>query len=57
LCVARRLSRRDLDVFRLGTAMTAGEYSHTLTPCRTVAGLLQNRDRAEIGSCEAPGQR
>jgi hypothetical protein len=37
--------------------MTAGEYSHTLTPCRTVAGLLQNRDRAEIGSCEAPGQR
>jgi hypothetical protein len=24
LCVARRLSRRDFDVFRLGTAMTEG---------------------------------
>jgi GNAT superfamily N-acetyltransferase len=27
-CVARRLSRRDFDVFRFGTAMTGGHYSH-----------------------------
>jgi GNAT superfamily N-acetyltransferase len=27
-CVARRLSRRDLEVFRFGTAMTAAHYSH-----------------------------
>jgi hypothetical protein len=27
LCVARRLSRRDLEVFRFGTAMTGGHYS------------------------------
>jgi hypothetical protein len=26
-CVARRLSRRDLEVFRFGTAMSAGQYS------------------------------
>jgi len=26
-CVARRLSRRDFDVFRLGTAMSGGQYS------------------------------
>jgi aryl-alcohol dehydrogenase-like predicted oxidoreductase len=28
-CVARRLSRRDLDVFRFGTAMAGGHYSET----------------------------
>ena len=27
-CVARRLSRRDFEVFRFGTAMTGGQYSH-----------------------------
>jgi GNAT superfamily N-acetyltransferase len=27
-CVARRLSRRDFEVFRFGTAMTGGHYSH-----------------------------
>jgi len=27
-CVARRLSRRDLEVFRFGTAITAAHYSH-----------------------------
>jgi hypothetical protein len=26
-CVARRLSRRDFDVFRFGTAMIGGQYS------------------------------
>jgi hypothetical protein len=26
-CVARRLSRRDFEVFRFGTAMTGGHYS------------------------------
>src|SRR5438270_2203612 len=31
-CVARRLSRRDLEVFRLGTAMTGGQYSHGYGP-------------------------
>ena len=28
-CVARRLSRLDLDVFRFGTAIAAAEYTHT----------------------------
>ena len=29
-CWARRLSRRDFEVFRFGTAMTGREYSHGL---------------------------
>jgi hypothetical protein len=29
-CWARRLSRRDFDVFRFGTAMAGREYSHGL---------------------------
>ena len=32
LCVARRLSRRDLDVFRLGTAMAVAHYSERARP-------------------------
>ena len=31
-CVARRLSRRDFEVFRFGTAMTGGHYSHNRVP-------------------------
>jgi hypothetical protein len=33
-CVARRLSRRDLEVFRFGTAMTGGHYSERLSLSR-----------------------
>ena len=31
-CVARRLSRRDFEVLRFGTAMTGGHYSGCYTP-------------------------
>jgi hypothetical protein len=34
-CVARRLSRRDFEVLRFGTAMTGGHYSG----CRSTLGL------------------
>src|SRR5438552_16481166 len=48
-CVARRLSRRDLEVFRLGTAMTGGQYSHATQevrlPVRSENGQAYARTR------------
>src|SRR5229473_669145 len=44
-CDARRLSRRDFEVFRLGTAMTGGQYSHATRPVRPAGtvGVMEKR--------------
>ena len=47
-CVARRLSRRDFDVFRLGTAMSGGQYSQA-PQARRRAGSVRGMDTRTLG--------
>ena len=44
-CVARRLSRRDLDVFRFGTAIAAGHYSLARVDTAGILALFDEQMR------------
>ena len=50
-CVARRLSRRDFEVFRFGTAMSAAHYSHNAAVDRdAVLAEFDRLSRREVVS-------
>jgi GNAT superfamily N-acetyltransferase len=47
-CVARRLSRRDLEVFRFGTAITAAHYSLSFVNTAEILDLFDRQMRRDV---------